>query len=378
MRKKSLFSYLRKSVVDNIKCNFISGSRNIGPNDLLDLVKTRVENKNFNSTTGILEEGFSDVAYVGCTFKEIQFKNIRFSNVVFENCNFYLCKFERCNIGHETFMEIFGGAIERTSFYKCNLSGILIKRCKLNVASFKDTFIANCNLIGNSYSSVRFIDDCNLMDCIIKDTSCSMDIMFLNESGYTKVSYGSYIGPFNYKDNYYCLRNNSTHPCNKKDLNISNSYMAFGNQYLKNDIQDKYGECFYESKRAKHRTLKGMKRLVSSCSNFVCGYGEKPYRSFGVSLLIILICAVIYLFTGIETKIGIIDYHDLSMPNGVIEFLIDFLYSIHFSIVTFCTVGYGNLVPHGMVSMFVANLEIIAGVIMVAIWTSTLVRKMTR
>ena len=81
MRKKSLFSYLRKRVVDNIKCNFISGSRNIGPNNLLDLVKTRVENKNFNSTTGILEEGFSDVAYVGCTFKEIQFKNIRFSNV---------------------------------------------------------------------------------------------------------------------------------------------------------------------------------------------------------------------------------------------------------------------------------------------------------
>jgi len=66
------------------------------------------------------------------------------------------------------------------------------------------------------------------------------------------------------------------------------------------------------------------------------------------------------------------------MPNGIMEFLIDFLYSIHFSIVTFCTVGYGNLVPHGMVSMFVANLEIIAGVIMVAIWTSTLVRKMTR
>lgn len=352
--------------------------KNITPNHLLSIVNARVEGKEFNKTTGVLELSFSDIAYIGCTFKEIEFKNIRFSNVFFENCVFHLCKFQRCNIGHESFLEIFGGNIERTSFYKCNLSGIIMKRCKLNVTSFKDTFMARCNLIGNSYNAVRFIDDCNLMECVIKDTSCSMDILFLNQRGYTRVSYGSYIGPFNYKDNYYCLRNKSTHPCSKKDLNIANSYMAFGNQYLKNDIQDKYGECFYESKKAKHRTLRGIKKIVSTLSNFVCGYGEKPYRSFGISLLIILFCAVIYLFTGIETKTGVIDYHDLSMPKGVLVFLKDFLYSIHFSIVTFCTVGYGNLVPHSMISMFVANLEIIAGVIMVAIWTSTLVRKMTR
>jgi len=343
-----------------------------------NMVEEKLTGNNFNKVNGIDNIHFSNIGFKNCTFKEIEFKNIRFSNVLFEDCTFELCKFEHCNIGYQSFLEIFNGSIERSTFERCNLNGIFIKRCKLNGISFKNTFMGKCNLIGNSYNSVRFIDDCNLTDCIIKDTSCCMDITFINEHSYTKLSYGSCIGAFNYRDNYYCLKNKSKHQCSKKDLNISNSYMAFGNQYLKNDIQDKYGECFYESKKAKHRTLKGMKKFVSTTSNFVCGYGEKPYRSFGTSLIAIILCAILYLFTGLETKVRIINYNSFSLPRGYIGLLEDFLYCIHFSVVTFSTVGYGDLIPHGMASMIISNFEIIFGVIMVAIWTSTLVRKMTR
>lgn len=345
-------------------------------------VHNMVENKimgrvfNGNSCIGNLE--FLNVGYIKCIFKEVEFKNIRFSNVVFEDCTFEHCNFNNCSINYESFLAIFGGDLKRCFFEECNLEGIFIKRCKISGVSFENTNMGKCNLIGNSYNSVRFIDDCNLRDCIIKDTSCSMNIIFINENSYTKLSYGSCIGPFNYKDNYYCLRNNSKHSCAKKDINICSSYMAFGNQYLKNDIQDKYGECFYESKKAKHRTLKGKKKIISFLSNIICGYGERPYRSFGVSLVIVLICAIIYLFTGIETKRGVIKYNPLSMTCGITAFLIDFLHCIHFSLVTFSTVGYGDLIPYGIVSMVVSNVEIILGVIMVAIWTSTLVRKMTR
>jgi Ion channel/Pentapeptide repeats (8 copies) len=373
MFKKTLFKIRETSSYD--KHNKDEGLREIST---ISLVKHKVENQKFDKATGILELGFSDVAYVNCTFKEIQFNYINFSNVIFENCVFQLCDFYNCNIEHESFLEIIGGSIARCIFHGCSLSGIIIKRCRLNWVSFKNVYMSKCNLIKNSYNTVKFIDDCNLVDCVIKGTCCCMNIIFLNERAYTKFSYGSYIGPFNYKDNYYCLRNKSKHPCKKKDLNISNSYMTIGNQYLKNDIQDKYGECFYESKKAKHRTLKGLQRITSSISNFVCGYGEKPFRSFRTSMIVIVTCAILYLFTGVETKDRLIDYNDLSMPNGIGAFFRDLLYCIHFSIVTFATVGYGDLVPNGMPGILIADIEIIMGVIMVAIWTSTLVRKMTR
>jgi hypothetical protein len=345
---------------------------------LISLVKNKVENKDFTKATGILELSFSEVAYVNCTFREIDFKYINFSNVIFENCLFELCSFYRCNISYKSIMEIFHGTLQRCNFDLCDLNGIIIKRCKLNVVSFRDVCLSKSNLIKNSFNSVKFIDDCSLIDCIIRDVCCCFNILFVNEKSYTKLSFGSYIGPFNYKDNYYCLKNKSKHHCEKKDLHISNSYMTFGNQYLKNDIHDKYGECFYQSKVAKHRTLKGIKRIVSSASNLVCGYGEKPFRSFGVSLIIIIICAIIYLFTGIKTQSGVINYPKTLMTSGIQVLLQDLLYCIHFSVVTFSTTGYGDLVPYGKLSMLIANVEIITGVIMVAIWTSTLVRKMTR
>lgn len=342
------------------------------------LVKDTVINKNFNRFTGILELGFSEVIYLNCTFKDIEFNYINFSNVIFENCVFENCSFYDCNIERESIMGIFMGTLQRCYFDKGNLNGIVVKRCKLNEISFRDVSLSKCNFIKNSFNSVKFIDDCSLIDCIIMEPCCCFNILFINEKSYTKLSYGSFIGSFNYKDNYYCLRNNSKHPCEKKDLNISNSYMTFGNQYLKNDIHDKYGECFYESKIAKHRTLKGIRKMASTISYLICGYGEKPFRSFGVSLIVIIISAVLYLFTGLETKSGIINYHSLLAANSILELLEDLFYCIHFSVATFSTTGYGDLIPYGKVSMFIANTEIIIGVIMVAIWTSTLVRKMTR
>jgi hypothetical protein len=45
--------------------------------------------------------------------------------------------------------------------------------------------------------------------------------------------------------------------------------------------------------------------------------------------------------------------------------------------VTFSTVGYGNVVPVGK-SLIVSAVEMVLGVVMVGVWVSTLVRKMTR
>ena len=57
--------------------------------------------------------------------------------------------------------------------------------------------------------------------------------------------------------------------------------------------------------------------------------------------------------------------------------LVDFLEALYFSLVTFTTVGYGDIIPVG-VSIILSSIEMILGVTMVGIWTATLARKITR
>ncbi|WP_040328211.1 ion channel [Clostridium ihumii] len=333
----------------------------------ISVINKVVENYKFES----LEEiNFNFVEYRNCKFIGLDFKSISFENVVFNNCEFRHCLLENCNIVNKSICAFYYCNLINISSRKCNFKNIIIKRTSFKSVEFKDCFLGQCNLIKNSYINVKFIDNCNLSNCIIKGCSKEFDMQFINDSYTCKLNLGSYIGGFRYKhsikvdDDFY--------------INICNTYLAFANQYLKNDLQDKYGFCFYESKKALHRTLKGYSKLKSTLSYYICGYGEKPFRTFTVSLFIVLFCAFIYIFAGIETSSGMIKY-SLNM-NSILNlmFIKDFFYCFNFSLVTFATVGYGNVIPIGVISNIVSDLEITLGVLMVGIWTSTIVRKMTR
>ncbi|MFR1709984.1 MAG: ion channel [Clostridium sp.] len=349
------------------------------------IIKSHYENLNFNENTK--EENanikLEDVVYNNCEFKNIDFKNSNFSNVVFINCRFINCRFIHGRISLRNFLEFNKCILDNMLINSCDFSSLYIRNCILYKVDFKDTFMKGCNFIKDSYDEVRFIDDCNLMDCIIKDVEGAMDIKFINEKSYTKLNYGSYIGKFNYKSmkkNHNCITENKYCNCADKAnyLNISFSYMDFGEQFLRNHIGGRYGRCFYQSKLAFHKTLQGRKKFYSYVANIVCGYGEKPYRSFMLSLIIILIFAFLYMITGINCASGTIGLRELG-DNFSIRILIEnMIYCIHFSLVTFSTVGYGDLLPYNMAGVILTSIEILLGVIMVGIWTSTLVRKMTR
>ncbi|MEG1256081.1 pentapeptide repeat-containing protein [Clostridium sp.] len=329
------------------------------------------------------ESNLEDSKYTNCKFEEVDLHQVKFSNVIFQWCTFIECNFTECRVDSMSFLEFNDCSINNTSIINCEFSSLYIRGCELVNVEFKDSFMKGCNLIKNSYSEVKFIDDCNLMDCIIKDTCDLMDIRFINERSYTKLNYGSYIGKFNYEKNLNCNRcseDKSSCSCKYRlqSLNVSFSYMDFGEQYLRNHIGGKFGKCFYESKLAFHRTLKGKKKLKSYLSNIVCGYGEKPYRSFIISLMVILVFALLYMITGIETPRGVISIFTVIDNFSMYDLVSNIIYCIHFSLVTFSTVGYGNLLPCGLSGIILSSIEILMGIIMIGIWTSTLVRKMTR
>ncbi|GAA0127169.1 hypothetical protein UT300019_30730 [Clostridium sp. CTA-19] len=335
----------------------------IAENGVIELKEFKKERKENLDFTGI--------KYRRCTFLNIDFKNVRFENVIFEKCTFQFCTFTNCSIASNSILGIYNTELINLNFSNCNLKNIIIRKSYLKTIAFKDTFLGQCNLVKNSYEKVKFIDECILNNCLIKGTRKRFDVQFINNRKNSRLNLASYVGGFNY--NIIDFFNKGRPEFYNE---ISNSYLAFANQYLKNDLGDKYGYCFYESKKADHKTLKGWRKLKSFTSYWVCGYGEKPFRAFSFSLIIVLICSILYLFGGVRIEDKVIQYN----LNNVFSksFLTDFLYCFHFSLVTFATVGYGNITPEGTISIIIANTEIMFGVLMIAIWTSTLVRKMTR
>lgn len=116
------------------------------------------------------------------------------------------------------------------------------------------------------------------------------------------------------------------------------------------------------------------KRLLSKMIDLFCGYGEAPLRIVGISLLIILCCAVMYTFTGLKFE-GTTHIYDATLP--FIDNLNFFLSSLYYSVVTFTTLGYGDYTPVG-ISRLIAAAEAFTGSFTIALFVVVFVKKMTR
>lgn len=311
-----------------------------------------------------------------CTFKNLKFDKLTFQGVAFENCSFEECFFSSCNTEIEGFIKFCHCDVRKVIFNECSFKNLKIKESNLIQVEFEDTFMSGCILSGNSYEGVRFIENCNLMDAKIEDNYKRFDITFINEKSYTKLNYGTYIGRYLYK------KINLTAPLeenNLVNLSISSTYMDLGGQFLRNNVGGKYGVCFYEGKRAYHRTLKGKRRILSNIYDIVCGYGEKPSRTFSLSFLLIVFFAFLYMLAGLKTlNEEVISLAMIGQDGQVYKFIKLLINSIYFSTVTFATVGYGDIMVVNSAGMVISIVEIIIGVFMIGVWTSTLVRKMTR
>ena len=117
-----------------------------------------------------------------------------------------------------------------------------------------------------------------------------------------------------------------------------------------------------------------MKRLTSKVIDLFCGYGEAPLRIVGISICMILCCALLYAFTGLnyQGEIQVID------PNATIEENLNLLLScLYYSVVTFTTLGYGDFAPIG-ISRAIAAFEAFTGSFTIALFVVVFVKKMTR
>ncbi|WRV98830.1 potassium channel family protein [Grimontia sp. NTOU-MAR1] len=111
-------------------------------------------------------------------------------------------------------------------------------------------------------------------------------------------------------------------------------------------------------------------RAISKTVDLFCGYAES--RIF--SLTLILLCAMIYFFTGIQLAGEYVGFQHSQPIDANMIALFDCLY---YSVVTFTTLGYGDFIPVGM-SRLVAASEAFTGSFTIALFVVVFVKKMTR
>ncbi len=115
--------------------------------------------------------------------------------------------------------------------------------------------------------------------------------------------------------------------------------------------RDNFSDEYYDFKKSKSFKILFfyfkyfLKYLKSSFLNFLWGYGERPVRVFYVSFLLIFFCAFIYCF----------------YPASVSNTKGNFINSIYYSIVTFTTLGYGDILQKDDFLKILSAIEALLG-----------------
>jgi len=153
------------------------------------------------------------------------------------------------------------------------------------------------------------------------------------------------------------------------------------------------GEFYYKEMECRGKQLTGFKKFAwIVLFERISGYGEKPSNVVWSSVFIIFVSAFFYFYYGIEfigSSVLKVPPHLLKYnfsPNSIgIQWAMgnidkvfnDFLLCLYTSVITFTTLGYGDVHPIGY-SRIVASVEAIFGIFMTALFIFVFTRKMLR
>ncbi|WP_449405019.1 pentapeptide repeat-containing protein [Halococcoides cellulosivorans] len=179
-----------------------------------------------------------------------------------------------------------------------------------------------------------------------------------------------------------------------------NAYRERERLYRENSLTDRIGDAYEGAKRAQHREALAKGNWFSyvglAARKWTMGYGERPWLLVGISGVLIIGSAVFYpMLGGVQVGDGSGDIVGGSIltripplvPDAVASLpLVEplahhgsvFLTSLYFSVITFTTLGYGGIQPHGSLVKAFASLESLIGTIILAMFVAVYARNKMR
>ncbi|WP_081869723.1 pentapeptide repeat-containing protein [Endozoicomonas numazuensis] len=237
-------------------------------------------------------------------------------------------------------------SLVRAHLYRADLSGNNLLKADLSRANLHRTSLIGANLLGVNFKAAR-IEHVNFGDAFLQEEKARQERQNGDELKAREL----------FEEAEEVARNIRKH-CEAQGL--------FHNA----------GE-FFHREMTFHRyrfPCLSWHRMVSKVVDLLSGYGEKPERVVLFSASFIVFCSLFYFFLGIED--GDVPVH-YQAGQPFYNNLINWLETLYFSVVTFTTLGYGDLTPIGL-SRLVAAIEAFIGSFTLALFVVVFVKKMTR
>ncbi|MDO5010168.1 MAG: potassium channel family protein [Intestinibacter bartlettii] len=122
--------------------------------------------------------------------------------------------------------------------------------------------------------------------------------------------------------------------------------------------------------------------LISKVLNYIArelmGYGEHLSKFFIYIISIISIFAFLYMLIGVTTASGEIIKFDFKNTNSIFGFLKMYIEFWYFSVITFSTVGFGDMTINGIIGKILVCLEVFIGITIQSTWAALIIKRMFR
>lgn len=168
------------------------------------------------------------------------------------------------------------------------------------------------------------------------------------------------------------------------------TYRAYQQLLRENALPDKVPRYYVREKHARRKLALAendyLKWLKLSLARWTMLYGESSWRVVGTSIVVILVWTVFYLFAGgIEETVDSSDSvtHSLDLPFGPLldsppELATTIFANLYFSVVTFTTLGYGDVQPSTGAVQLLAGIQSLLGAALIALLVAVLSRRVMR
>ena len=147
--------------------------------------------------------------------------------------------------------------------------------------------------------------------------------------------------------------------------NIQNLFIDCRTQFELSGHTDKASQIFIDESDYKLKSYPLFQKVPLFMYKYLATYGESPWRVVFWSFLLILVCAIIYSFSGIYSSVT----EDVTYS---------FATSVYYSIVTFTTLGYGDYSPASSLTKTVSSIQALSGLLLTSLFLVTVVRKYSR
>lgn len=267
-------------------------------------------------------------------------------------------RLQRCNLKNINLVDSFGPGFDlsESDLYRADLQGAHLFNLKLRDGSLMKANLHSANLHHTK------LENTNLLGMQLKQTR--VDNIVIGE----QIRQEKFAYHFKEKHNH-----------EKAIDNFEQSEEIYRNLRKSAENQGLYklvGEFYYRELIMRRSQLDkwSFEWCFSKLADLLCGYGEKPANIVVFSLFLIFACSLLYFFFGVAHGDSLIQFDSsLSAEQNISHFGM----SIYYSVVTFTTLGYGDVTPMG-VTRFIAALEAFIGSFTIALYVVVFVKRMGR